>query len=156
MADFAIGLDGQPLFDESKLMSAINSALDDGAKSISKDYLSHQRTWSSKSQSPPVTTKGKWFRVVEVKGKIFRLVDWGRKARTIRPKRAKVLRFKSDYKRKTKQGIIPSGDGGASGEDVYAKQVKQKASKPSLITKTIIKKTDDEFPQIMDKYIGVN
>jgi len=49
----------------------------------------------------------------------FEYVDKGTRPHIIRPRRARKLRFKSVYRAKTQPGVIGSGPGGASGEDVY-------------------------------------
>ena len=151
---YAIGLEnGNQLLDLNALKSAINDGLDNAVEAAIADKELHQQTWSSKSKSGHKVTRGNWFRGVEIDGKIFRYVDRGRKGRVIVAKKAKYLKFKSGYTRKTKRGAIPSGQGGSFGKDVFRKQVKQDPVQGSNFSQTIKTKYDKELSKIVQAAI---
>jgi hypothetical protein len=75
---------------------------------------------------------------VGTRSKIYKFVDQGTRPHIIRPKKKRVLKFKANYKAKTRTKVIASYAGGASGKDVYtSKPVRHPGTDPRNFVLTI-------------------
>ena len=135
------------LFDVAAISAAIESTLDDMATDAAADFEAHQATWSEDNKTPATIKRVTHRRTIDMNTFEFRRVDKDTPPRIIRPKRAKYLRFRPNYKRKTTRGRIPSRRGGSSGDYVYAKEVNHPGSKGSDISGTVHKKYKAAMPR---------
>lgn len=109
------------------LMKAVNDTL----ALAEKDFKRTTRTWETDVQF--IVNKA---HVVgsDVRGsagtdnKIYGYVNHGTRAHMIYPRRARVLRFSSGYRAKTRFRTLNSTSGGASGAAVYARGVRHPGS----------------------------
>ncbi len=88
----------------------------------------------------------------EIKGEhssgddLIRWLTKGTPPHIIRPVNADVLVFQSGYQRKTTPGVIGSTTGGASGDLIFAKEVRHPGTKAGNWDKVIAKEQRKEFP----------
>lgn len=71
---------------------------------------------------------------------VYRYVDEGTRPHSIKPKRAKILRFQTGYRPKTRPRVLRSASGGATGPAVFAKQVQHPGTRARGFTETIADK----------------
>lgn len=106
-------------------LAAIEKATYKSAGLILRDFEATVRTWDKKPTfDVTITNQGGDYSVTAgTDNEIYGYVDAGTKPHVIRAKRSKYLRYSSGYKAKTRVGVIDSNDGGASGDDVFSKEV---------------------------------
>lgn len=152
---FTESIGPKQLFDLAAIEKAVSVALDDEAKRAANGFRSHMATWSAKNRATVTVKRSTAFsREIRARGGKLQFVEFDTKPHIIVPKKAKALRFKSGYKRKTSGNKIPSNRGGAYGQTVYAKQVKHPGSKGTQISKQIRDKTDKTFPDRMQQRLN--
>lgn len=76
---------------------------------------------------------------------VYKWVNDGTKPHIIRPKKAKLLRFRSEYSAKTSPKVIGSRPGGSYGPFVVAKMVKHPGTEARDFVKEIRKKEQARF-----------
>lgn len=115
-----------PLIDvsimEKELMQAINQTI----QLVDSDFQKTIATWNTDVVFLVKTAARKGDSLegsVTTSSKIYKYVAMGTKPHVIKPKNAKVLKFKSIYKPKTRINTIGSSTGGASGDDVFSQGV---------------------------------
>lgn len=120
------------------LERAIQAAGNEISQEIAKDYGPDVAQADFSNPVPATekqTSKYRW--TVEVKSKNFTRADHGVRPHKIKAKRAKYLKFRTGYKRKTRKGAIRSRPGGPSGGVAFAKEVKHPGYQGAEITKSI-------------------
>lgn len=131
-----------------RLEAELQRALDTAEKDVHADFKKTVATWSKK---PKFTTFQKGLRgfdlVLEVgtDNTIYGYVNEGTEPHEIKPKRAKMLRFKSRYRAKTTPGTVRSRQGGASGDDVFSQGVQHPGTEPRDFTGRIEKRQGPKF-----------
>jgi hypothetical protein len=114
----------------------MEQGLDESAEETLTLYEKTVRTWTTQVRF--IVRKTKLGRSVYTLSRTYRYVDRGTKPHIIAPRRAKVLRFSSRYKAKTKPRVITSTAGGASGAAVFTpKPVRHPGTEPRDFTLTI-------------------
>lgn len=104
------------------LMKAVNDTLN----TMDKDFKKTTRTWKTDVQFTvnKAHVSGNDIRgSVGTDNKIYGYVNDGTRAHLIVPRRAKVLRFSSGGRAKTRFRTLSSGSGGAGGATVFARAV---------------------------------
>lgn len=87
--------------------------------------------------------------------KVWNMLDRGTKRHVIRPKRpGGMLRFQGGYAAKTRPGSIISGNGGASGPVVWAKEVQHPGTKARGFSRRLQAKWKEKYPRDMQKAIN--
>lgn len=142
----------QNIIDDSKLIRELNKALDQTEKAIKKEFAKSVKDWGT-----PVKFETFQKGVVPQKfvqdialqigttNQIYRYVSDGTKPHVIRPKRAKVLRFRTGGKSKTTVGRIPSRKGSPGDNPVSAREVHHPGTKAREYEKRIAKKMKPVF-----------
>lgn len=138
--------------DPRKHKRAIETAQGFTATRAIQDYQSTTRTWKHKP-SFRIAHKGDSV-TVGTDDEIYGYVDKGTRPHTIRPRRAKVLRFSSGYRAKTTPGSLGSGSGGATGGAVYRRFVQHPGTKARRFTELVQKRADDFFPDEMQRQLA--
>ena len=83
--------------------------------------------------------------LVGTDNEIYRFVSEGTRPHVITPKGPWPLRFKDTYTAKTLPGLITSRSGGASGGEVFAREVHHPGTEPRKFEETIGKKWQPKF-----------
>lgn len=134
------------LIDLRDFERAAQDALDNAAYDAMALYEDSTQTWTHKPGF--YIRKTNSTRTVSTKSKIFGYVDLGTRAHVIRPKRAKILKFKTGgFKAKTQPGRIPAMRGAAARNPVVARTVHHPGTEARGISKEIQKR--------MEKSLGV-
>ena len=122
-------------------------------KGIVNDYKATCSTWKNKPKIESLTSvkNGSIDIMVDVIGDIYAYVDKGTKPHSIFPKRAKFLRFKSQYRAKTAPGVLSSWNGGGSGGNVFRKAVRHPGIKGRKFSEMIKKKWDARYQLLMQQ-----
>lgn len=107
-----------------------------------RDYQKTTRTWDRKPRFTITSERGP--AVIGVTAgttsEIYQFVDEGTKPHVIRARKAKVLRFFSNYKAKTQPNVIGSSSGGSWGILLFAKEVHHPGNKARNFTLIISEK----------------
>ena len=127
---------------------AINQTLE----LVNRDFNATVRTWNTqvvflvkKAAQIGDRLEGS----VTTDSKVYTYVSLGTKPHVIKPKNAKVLRFKGMYKPKTKPNTIGSGSGGAFGDDVFSKGVQHPGTEARNFHLEIAKKRQVNIQNFM-------
>jgi len=122
-------------------------------KDIKKDFEKTTSTWKTNVAFDIVTDldpKGPQV-LVGTDNEIYGFVDKGTKPHSIRPKRARILRFQSGYKAKTSVNKIGASSGGPFGDNVFARSVNHPGTKARNFTSILQKKWQSIFKRRMEK-----
>ena len=114
------------------LKLAMTGALKESGKKVKEDFLRPTRTWQHRvgvEVLTNITSTGVEL-LAGTDDKIYTYLEYGTRPHTIRPKRAKALRFMSGFRPKTTPGSLWSGAGGSFGDRVYAGAVRHPGTKP--------------------------
>ena len=126
-------------------VDAFDKPLDRAIKKIGGSMLSDYeltfQTWDHKPVFTMVFERRLGARRVTVgtDDEIYGYVERGTPPHTIRPRRAKYLRFREAYGRKTRVGNLRSYRGGGVGRFVYRQRVRHPGTKPRDFTKLVVK-----------------
>jgi len=145
----------------SKIEANLQAATKATAKDIIKEFEKTTRTWNTKvafvwdvkvksaQTSAPIRVSASIIAHVYTKNKIWNWTDQGTKAHIIRPKRAPMLAFPSQFKPKTTPGQMSSG-GGFSGPPIaFAKEVHHPGTAARNWTKMVAKKAERPWAKVM-------
>lgn len=95
-------------------------------------------------------------RIIRIEGKVYGYVDKGTPPHIIRPRRARVLSFRSGYKAKTKPNVIGSTSGGARGKQVFSRIVHHPGTAARnfsvIIREKMQKRLENEAKKILKAY----
>lgn len=96
---------------------AIEKAVHKTANLVLQDYKAVARTWDHKPAFDLVIQEsdGAYSITAGTDDEIFGYVDRGTKPHIIRPRKARLLKFRGGYRAKTRPGVIGSNAGGAAG-----------------------------------------
>lgn len=130
-------------YDVEAFRREINRELRSIAESIRGDYEATTAGWRT-----PVTfvvreagvARGGASIIIGTESEVYGYVDKGTRPHPIRPKSAKVLRFQTGYRPKTRPRVLRSTSGGATGPAVFAKQVQHPGTRAREFTETIADK----------------
>ena len=134
------------------------NALRKSGRHIRKDFNQTTKSWKKKPKFemavslklPPGPQVS-----VTTDNEIFGYVDQGTKPHPIKPKKpGGVLVFQPLYTAKTAPGIIGSGQGGSSGDSVFAKGVMHPGTEARRFSKTIAKAHSKKFARLMQEAIN--
>ncbi len=130
---------------------AVLSGLHKAEREIKKDFQKTTQTWKHAVRfDSSISTRGGTARVeVGTSDEIYGYVDQGTQPHEIRPKRAKMLRFQSQFRAKTRPGYITSYRGYRGGPAVYRSSVMHPGSKAREFAKTIARRWQPRFNRIM-------
>lgn len=126
----------------------IENALTGAALGVKADYGVTQQTWKHRAKFKIASKLGE--RIISTNDEIYGYVDAGTRPHIIRAKRG-VLSFKSGYRAKTSPNTIASRNGGAFGENRYAKMVKHPGVSARNFSKVIAAKWRKLLPSIMQR-----
>jgi len=135
--------------DPRKIERAINNALDGASLAVKVDFDVTTQTW--KNRPGFEITKTANARAVFTTDKIYTIVTRGARPHWIYPRRAKVLRFMSKFRPKTKPGAIRSNAGFIGGVPIYARRVRHPGHKARDFDIAIAEKWAKKFPDIVQR-----
>jgi len=149
---------GRP-FTEKDMKQVISKSLDKEAERVKKEYESTVSTWNTKPKfiikrktSEPQT------RIIKPAAgkakKIYTFVDQGTRPHIIRPKRAKVLAFKTGGLSKTTPGRLKARRGRLGTKQVFSQMVSHPGSKARNFTKKIQEKSRGKLKKLVEKNIA--
>lgn len=129
-------------YDVEAIASASEDAVDEVAKGMLEDFEQTTRTWDHKVNFVIIETRrgGSYSVGVGTDDDIYKYVDKGTRAHTIRPRRANYLRFREGHRAKTRRGRLKSGRGGSFGGFVYRKRVRHPGTEARDFTGLIEKR----------------
>lgn len=137
--------------DSKKMQRAVDNALTGQALSIKIDFDVTTQTWKHRPQFQITETKNS--RSVFTTDKIYTIVTRGARPHLIVPRRAKMLRFMSKFRPKTRPGAIRSNAGFVGGVPIYARRVRHPGHAPRNFDLAIAEKANKEFPKTMQRAI---
>ena len=123
---------------------------------MTNDFDKTHNNWSATSQPQTIVkisrkSNGFSSALVELKGLIYMWVHGGTKPHIIRPVRAKMLKFQSGYKAKTKVGRLASRSGGSFGPTVSSDGVEHPGFKGRFWDKIVAKRAEKKLPKLTEK-----
>lgn len=120
------------------------------AKDIKVDFDVTTQTWEHR---PKVTIEGSGIapREIAVAGEVYAMLDAGTKPHLIRPRRGRVLRFRTPFRSKTVPNQIMSRGGSQGATEVWARAVRHPGTKPRNWAKTIAAKWRTQAPIVMQR-----
>lgn len=148
----------QAIFNRNKVESELRSALNELKDGMLDDFESTVSTWSNKPDFTGRVVLGASEFSVSVKANgdgsdIWNMLNEGTRPHLIRPRTARSLAFRSQYRAKTRPGRIRAGGGGASGSYVFAPVVHHPGTEAREWTKVIGAKWKPEFKPLMDNAV---
>lgn len=84
---------------------------------------------------------------------VYNMLDKGTKAHTIRPKKAKVLRFNTVFRAKTRPDSLSSSGGKSAPPVAHAMQVRHPGTKPRNWKRLVAKRSKVRFPAAVNKRV---
>jgi len=133
------------LVDLPMLDRELKGAVNHGLNIINDDFQKTTATWRhnvafkiDRAHSTGAALVG----AVTTRDTIYGYVDQGTRPHIIRPRRARVLRFRGSHRAKTRPGIISSSAGGSSGPFVTARVVHHPGTAARNFAKTIEKRRE--------------
>lgn len=144
-----------PVINVKAFEREIRAAVDKTADGMLADFKKTTRTWRTDVKfyaRPKGGQLGRRDMVITIytNSQIYQYVEAGTKPHPIRPKKAKALRFLSNYRAKTRAGFIGSSAGGTSGNPVFAKEVMHPGTKARNFAAIIAKKHTPRFKKNVD------
>jgi hypothetical protein len=134
------------------LRSELNEAMEELQDGVLRDFESTVATWSTQVGFDVKLTTGQAITLkVSPSGsgaEIWGHVNEGTRPHIIRPRNARALAFRSNYRAKTAPGRIRSGAGGSRGASVFSQQVFHPGSEGRDFTGLIADKWKPEFKRI--------
>lgn len=133
-----------------EVFKALETSMDETLKAARDDFKKTTRTWNTKVDWILITSHRAGTRLEGATGtnnKIYGYVSRGTKPHIIRPKRGRVLSFRSGYRAKTIIRRLGSNAGGAYGAQVFAKQVNHPGNKGREFEEAIA----DKYQSILQK-----
>lgn len=140
------------LFNADKQARAIENVLGQQAKAAKVDVDSVMLTWKGSPKST-IRRDGRFIRTVFTDDERAKWVDDGTRPHTIRPRTARRLAFRANYKAKTSPGFIGSRRGGSSGPVILAREVRHPGTKARRFTQEIAKKQGKLLPLQIERAI---
>lgn len=140
-------------FRPDQMRRVVTNTMSALAKAIKVDYDVTTQTWDNR---PKVTIAGSGpdEREIAVQSAIYAMLEGGTKPHLIRPRRAKVLAFRSPFRAKTVPNQIMSGPGSQGSTDVFTKAVRHPGTKPRNWSKVIAQKWRKQAPVVMQRAIA--
>jgi hypothetical protein len=105
----------------TRFADAAKLGMQDAAEEVQKDIEATTATWNHDVEI--VVKERSDGYAIEVKDKIWQMLDSGTRAHRIIARKAKRLRFMGGYRAKTRPGFIGSTSGGTSGGPVFRQSV---------------------------------
>jgi hypothetical protein len=141
--------------DYRRITKEVEKELDSIARGVERDWNDFVAPFDPPAEivKRRLRARGTYGWEVGTDDKRVMYLDEGTKPHTIRAKPGRTLRFKRNYKRKTRKGRIKSSSGGSSGETQYAKEVHHPGTEPLHITETIAEKTEKPLKNRVDRAI---
>lgn len=118
---------------------AIQNTLTNVAKDIKVDYGVTTQTWT-KRPNVRIESPSDDERTISPDGDLYPMLEAGTKPHTIRPRRARVLRFQTPFRAKTVPNQIRSGAGSVGAGAVFARGVQHPGTAPRNWSKVIAAK----------------
>ena len=126
------------------------SFIDFQAGKLKEDLEKVVAPWKTSVQFT-IRTQGE-SRIVSTESKVYKYVTLGTAPHVIRPKTAKVLRFKAGYTAATSPGSLQTGSGRADGEEMFRREVNHPGIKPRRFEKLVAEKFQKTFAkEVSDK-----
>lgn len=135
-----------------RLRKAIRTGMDAAAEALKVDFEATANTWSD-APAFRIERPDDYTRIVSTDHEVWGMLDEGTRAHTIRARNARVLRFQTGFRAKTRPGVLGSSGGGASGPAVTARQVQHPGTAPRRWTYAAKEKYDKELPRILQRAI---
>lgn len=143
----------RPVFKAAESARAVTNAMTAIAKNIKVDYDVTTQTWDNRP-TVQIAGSGPSERTITVESDIYAMLEGGTKAHMIRPRRAKVLAFRSPFRSKTVPNQIMSRPGSTGATEVFSKRgVRHPGTKPRNWSKVIAAKWRKQAPIIMQRAI---
>jgi hypothetical protein len=133
-------------------LKAFTDALNETKQQMLKDYRDTTSTWKHKvkfTASLPRFVNGSYMIAVGTDDLIYGYVDKGTKRHIIRPKRARVLRFRGGYTAKTIPLAIRSRSGGSFGATVFSRGVMHPGTEARKFTEVIAARGQAKFEKAL-------
>ncbi len=140
------------MVDAAKVRAAVEAAMRENATKAVVELQATASTWTHKpSFEVVVTSEGV---VVGTDHEIYEYVDQGTKPHTIRPRKAKRLKFMAGGSAKTSPGVIGSRSGQKGGQGpIYAMQVRHPGIAARGFTTKIAAKRQQELAELVNNAI---
>lgn len=129
---------------------AVEDELNNVMKAARDDFKKTTRTWKTKVDFILMTAHLKNTDLEAATGtdnEIYGYVSRGTRAHIIRPRKARILRFKSQYRAKTIKRRLGSNAGGASGETVFSANVLH----PGTQAREFEEEVADKYQKVLQK-----
>lgn len=152
-----------PVYPVDEYLIAIEKVCITRARAMQADFNRTTRTWTTRVEWELSIKNRIGRRATEVSvrpkpgapgTKIYQYVSRGTRPHTIRPKKAKVLRFNKKYRAKTKPRVLGSTRGGSSPPMVVAKVVHHPGTEARLFEEEIARRHQPRFEREMAYELG--
>lgn len=124
------------------------------AKTVQREYKATTRTFKRVKPDFRIKRITTGVYAAGTDDRIYNYLDKGTRPHIIRAKRAKVLRFNSNFKSKTVPGRLNPRAGKNTGPAAFAKQVKHPGTKPRGFTRIIHERSKVRFSTNYQKAIA--
>lgn len=132
---------------------AIENAGNMTAKAVEVDFHVTTRTWVHQPDFEIDHTSGSGEWKVSTSDEIYGYVSGGTKPHIIKPKRARMLRFYTGFRPKTRMSYIGSNKGSKGNKAVWAKAVANPGISGRFFEVAIKRKWDNEWPRQLARAI---
>lgn len=140
------------------LLKEFAKGLDDTRKVLYEDFTSVTSTWNPPPRFRTKLHAGGWWKdystEVWTTDQRYLWTDQGTKPHIIRPKNAKVLRFRRVFNAKSVPGRLKAYVGASSGRYLYANVVHHPGTKPRRFTELIEKRRQDWYTARMKQAVA--
>jgi len=136
------------LLDPKKYKQALKDAREEAEMGVLEDYRKTTRTWAH--QPPFYSVIARESIIIFTPDKIYEYVSEGTRAHLIFPKRARALRYRANFRAKTRPQVISSSQGSKSGKVIFSKGVIHPGTKARLFHETIGKKWIKKYPSLVN------
>jgi hypothetical protein len=130
-------------FNPSIFVREMEIAVSQTMQVVDSDFAKTTRTWQTQvlfTHKGPFLQDGDLVGEVVTENQIYKFVDQGTAPHDIYPKRARVLRFNSTFKPKTRPNVIGSSGGLSAPPEVFAAHVHHPGTQARNFTKEIARR----------------
>lgn len=137
--------------DPKKYQRALKDARDEAELGVIADYKKTTATWNHKP--PFYSVQARESIIIFTPDRIYEYVSGGTQPHLILPRRAKVLRYRSKFRPKTRPQVISSSQGARSGRVIFSRGVIHPGTKARLFHETIGKKWLKKYPSLVNAHL---
>lgn len=118
---------------------------------VKRDFDSSVRTFDNKPNFVRIVSVdgSKITGVYKTDNEVYGFLNYGTKGHMVMPKNGRALRFRANYKSKTRPGSIKASGGGASGSYVFSKGHYVKGIEARRFDEQIKEKREKDFVRLM-------